>query len=256
MAASIGFFLSDRVGFVRYRAGTTQKGRQLGLDDRDYMRDRQRDANGRSSRPFTRNPEASAAGTLWIVLAWVVIFFALFKAFSWWQVHKPVPVRPPDNERRRVSLPEPVPLSLPESAPSAEQPSPVYPYQPDQARVESRSVTKCVGRTGTSYADGPCPNGATSTTVTTYTGLNLSDGLPTVSRTPQPVPVERVTVNVPVIAPPVAVSISNVQAECAGLTSELHQLDARARQPQSGQSQDWIRDKQRALRARKFELRC
>jgi hypothetical protein len=42
----------------------------------------------------------------------------------------------------------------------------------------------------------------------------------------------------------------------AALTAELHHWDVVARQPLSGQTQHSIRDRQRALRARKFDLKC
>lgn len=45
-------------------------------------------------------------------------------------------------------------------------------------------------------------------------------------------------------------------AECSGLAARIAQLDALARQPQSGPTQDWIKDEKRTARDRQFRLRC
>ncbi len=44
--------------------------------------------------------------------------------------------------------------------------------------------------------------------------------------------------------------------ECAALEARIQQLDAMARQPQSGFTQDWIRSERRAARDRQTALRC
>jgi len=49
---------------------------------------------------------------------------------------------------------------------------------------------------------------------------------------------------------------SGRQAECANLNAQIAQLDALARQPQSGQSQDRITSERRSARDRQFSLHC
>lgn len=49
---------------------------------------------------------------------------------------------------------------------------------------------------------------------------------------------------------------SQVNAECKALDERVTQLDAMARQPQSGQMQDWIRGERKTARDRQFALRC
>ena len=44
--------------------------------------------------------------------------------------------------------------------------------------------------------------------------------------------------------------------QCRNLENRVNQLDAMARQPQSGQMQDWIRDQRRAARDGQFHLGC
>jgi hypothetical protein len=114
-------------------------------------------------------------------------------------------------------------------------------------------VTKCVGHNGTSYSDGPCPKGASATTVIARSDLNVTQGL-----AKNPTQVLQAAAQQPIVLPSrdLVATRNAVREECDILTDELHEWDARARQPLPGTMQDWIRDKQRQLRARKFELKC
>lgn len=49
---------------------------------------------------------------------------------------------------------------------------------------------------------------------------------------------------------------SSNNGECAALDAHIKQLDAMARQPQSGQMQDWIRKQRQDARSRQSSLRC
>ena len=51
-------------------------------------------------------------------------------------------------------------------------------------------------------------------------------------------------------------SLQNRQAECKSLESAVINYDAMARQPQSGQTQDWIADKRKKARDRQFVIKC
>ena len=46
------------------------------------------------------------------------------------------------------------------------------------------------------------------------------------------------------------------QAECANLAATVANLDSQARQPQSSQRQDWIKDQRQRARDRQFRLQC
>lgn len=48
----------------------------------------------------------------------------------------------------------------------------------------------------------------------------------------------------------------NPGLECKALAAHVTSLDAMARQPQSGQTQDWITGEKRKARDRQFQLRC
>lgn len=45
-------------------------------------------------------------------------------------------------------------------------------------------------------------------------------------------------------------------AECKALDARIRQLDSMARQPQSGQMQDWIAQEKKQARDRQFRLHC
>lgn len=49
---------------------------------------------------------------------------------------------------------------------------------------------------------------------------------------------------------------SDQPSECKALAAQITQYDAQARQPQSGQMQDWITAQKRRARDRQFQLRC
>lgn len=48
----------------------------------------------------------------------------------------------------------------------------------------------------------------------------------------------------------------NRQTECEALNAKIKNYDSMARQPQSGQMQDWIAAQRKAARDRQFQLRC
>lgn len=50
--------------------------------------------------------------------------------------------------------------------------------------------------------------------------------------------------------------VGGTRAECAGLKDRIVQLDALARQPQTGQMQDRISSEKKQVRDRQFRLRC
>jgi hypothetical protein len=51
-------------------------------------------------------------------------------------------------------------------------------------------------------------------------------------------------------------TVNDRQAECKALDAQITQYDAQARQPQTGQMQDWITARKRAARDRQFQIRC
>jgi hypothetical protein len=48
----------------------------------------------------------------------------------------------------------------------------------------------------------------------------------------------------------------SAQSECRALDAQIVNYDAMARQPQSGQTQDWITAQRKKVRDRQFEIKC
>lgn len=46
------------------------------------------------------------------------------------------------------------------------------------------------------------------------------------------------------------------QAECNGLRDSLNNIDAQARQPQTGEMQDWLKQRRRELSDQRYRLQC
>lgn len=53
-----------------------------------------------------------------------------------------------------------------------------------------------------------------------------------------------------------SVQTGGTRAECAGLKDRIVYLDALARQPQTGQTQDRIKEEKKQVRDQQFRLRC
>lgn len=224
----------------------------MGLADRDYKKKSQRKIDAKSKSIFSSPKESSATSTLYMVLVWLAIFFVLFKVFRSWEESQKLQMRPPlqgSSHRERQAPP-----ALPQQS---HQPPEL---QENGGTIPSHApaVTKCTTRNGTTYTDAPCAADAKSTSVRIQLDVNVSD-----APVRHSLAAVRASPAVPYTASSspssVATAVESYDArlvECEALTGELHHWDERARQPLSGQMQDWIRDKQRSLRARKFELRC
>ena len=220
----------------------------MGLSDRDYMVERQR------KRAASSTEEISASTALWTLLIFTSVFFLLFKIFSAWETSRKTPPRAQEPARMQTQTPQSL---APRNAPVNREMAAAPPVQAQSAIVAPAiPVTKCVTRHGTSYQEGPCVGGATTTTIWIHQEVTNNEA-----------PVRTVALQTPpetnysppvLTAPPVSISqtYDPRAAECGLLTEELHKWDERARQPLSGQMQDWIRDRQRTLRARQFELKC
>ncbi len=136
----------------------------MGLMDRDYMHDRQR------QRPFSPPPERFNWATLGMVLVFVIALFFLYKAADWKLKQGAASTA---NERSPTS-------AVPKNPPSVTstpftQPSPALPparNAPDMTASTS-TVSKCVVNGRTSYSDAPCPGGAISRQITTHANHNL-----------------------------------------------------------------------------------
>lgn len=233
----------------------------MGLQDRDYMHERHRRTPGRGRRNdapiyLSQQPERHAAGTLLKVLVVLVVLFALYKGSARWLTHR-------EAERAsaaavRTSPPPPPPQAT--TSPSPRQPMPALTARthPAPPAPGPGVVMKCQGAGGTTYSDVPCPAGTRATSVTLPVEV-LSVGA---SVRPQNVPAPAAQPT-PIAPAPQVIVVQNGpsiheqrQLECKALDVEITHLDAWARQPQSGQTQDHIRDRRKQARDRQFALHC
>lgn len=151
-----------------------------------------------------------------------------------------------------ATAPEPAPAAAPAPtalpAPAA-RPAPV-PAAP--AAPGDTVVTRCVQAGRTTFTDGDCAPGAQASELRVQRDLNLADGAAHLPRArPQRAPQAAA-------APGGNAARAGIdrRSECAALAPHIDRLDAQARQPQSGQMQDWISERRHQARSRQFQLRC
>ena len=151
-----------------------------------------------------------------------------------------------------ATAPEPAPAAAPAPtalpAPAA-RPAPV-PAAP--AAPGDTVVTRCVQAGRTTFTDGDCAPGAQASELRVQRDLNLADGAAHLPRArPQRAPQAAAAPG----GNAARVGIDR-RSECAALARHIDRLDAQARQPQSGQMQDWISERRHQARGRQFQLRC
>ncbi len=190
-------------------------------------------------RPFSPPPESSVANWLLKILIFVAVLYLGFKLVNWLE-----------NSRQPSRAIETV-------YPKAEQPpSRATGAPPAQSRpVESNVVTKCVVQGKVSYGDGGCPAGAIASKVATNTNQNLMAAVKV------PVAAEATNPEQPLPLPMTAqvspgAAYAALKAECAELETRIKYLDSMARQPQSAQTQDWIREERKKARDRQVRTPC
>ncbi len=228
----------------------------MALADRDYMQERR----PRRDRPFTPPPSAGGTPALHIILIWLLVGLVLWTLANWFLAHQ--------RTTKRLAAPPPAALAQPAvKAPAPQAAVPTedrYPaktqaYRQNNPGASSQQVIKCTAGGKTTYSDAPCPMGALATAVQ----ITQAPPVP-----PQPVqsapPQTQAPANwpQPTIAivqapqPPVVDLYAIRLLECKALDEEIKRLDSWARQPNSGQTQDLIRDRRKRTRDRQFEIHC
>lgn len=212
----------------------------MGLMDRDYMHNRDR------PRPFSPPPERF--GTLGKTLIVVVVLALLYLAADWTlnqrtpgKVKHQAPAEPERIER---------PAAASKPLPSQAIPEPTYQSVPE-TYGNTRTVTKCVVNGKTSYGDGDCGRGATASQVTTRTDHNVMQPVRPSTAPQRELPYVQETVVIQSTA-----AVDSNKSECTWINEQIKRLDAMARQPQSGQTQDGITAERKKLRDRQFRIPC
>lgn len=214
----------------------------MGLIDRDYTHDKDRE------RPFSPPPDRF--GTLSKVLVFVAVLFLLYKAGDWkltqWTAKRmgtpPAATGPVGSPLQSVAPAVPQMSASPSTYPSA-----------SETTGNTRTVTKCIVNGKTSYGDESCTVGGKATQIVTRDNHNLMAAVrvPTVIHTEEPAQLPHTFAQSEQGANQVA-----MKAECNALDDRVKYLDAMARQPQSGQMQDWIREERKKMRDRQARIPC
>jgi hypothetical protein len=191
-------------------------------------------------RPFSPPPTTEGIGMSKVVLFVALAIMVIYGLYEWalhQQVSAPTSQPPTPSARTR-----------PPPSPAVTQPS------PSAGTGDARIVTKCLINGKTSYGDEACSKGALATQVVTKANDNLVTGL-----TPsQMAASRRIQGDAPSISGFAATgnAVSANVGECKLIDAEIVRLDALARQPQSGQSQDHISKTRKELRDRQFRVGC
>jgi hypothetical protein len=226
----------------------------MGIADRDYMRERQNHRAG----PFSP-PEPSAGMTIWMVLLFVVLTYAAYRTWQFWQpklptaVVKTVPVEAAAESQKPIAHPSLTGNWDPNRI--VERPAPAA-----QSTTAVHVVTKCVVNGVTLYAESAedCAAHAKKLLpVRIDPTQNLVDGLPPdVPQAPIPPPAQAVQAGpVPSLSPAADPNVIK-KAQCLDYEEEIKWIDARARQPLSAWEQDQLAAKRKRARDEQFRLRC
>ena len=223
----------------------------MGLADRDYMGER-----ARQRSEFQPPSEPSMTVILW---TFVVLGAIAFGIYSGWKSAKHESSAPAPKAAivpaPRVASP-PQYRSRPELTGNWDPTRTVAPT-PAPAVSTHTVVIKCVVNGVTLYAEteADCAAQAKRTVVRIDPSQNLSDRVPSLESPPitaaPPVKVTAADPGEPTVDP-------NVQKKvvCQTLDEEIEWVDQRARQPLSGQEQDWLAAKRKKARDEQFRLRC
>jgi len=201
--------------------------------DHDFLRGENRE------RPFTPPPEQSLLRWLIALLILLALAYAGNRIFQQLSHDPPAAVIKPAAVARSPATAQ-APLQIP--SPSITEP-----------KAGSPVVTKCLSNGRTTYSDGSCPAGAKTSQVITKENLNLMDSI----RIPMAPP----ATELPVKSAAITQSKPNpdyaaMKAECAAWDERIKYLDAMARQPLDGTTQDWIRGERKNARDRQARIPC
>jgi len=249
----------------------------MGLQDRDYMKERGRkaayDEDRRRHNPFT--PPRAEPSTLVMVLAWVFVAFLLYLGYEWLQTRhdasrwransasrsdgsrdmarpEAFAVNPPVVARERVVSP-PSPHSEP--ALPAPRPEPIQQVRREPTPPPTAgTIYLCRAYNGgTFWSQAHCAQhqALIDSIVPVPAGLPFPQQVELAQQRRQPA---TTVSNTTVTVRSETVGASN--SECKALDTQVEQLDAMAREPQPAQMQDWIRGQRQKARDRQFALRC
>ena len=204
--------------------------------DQDFMK------RGDRERPFSPAPEQPLLR--WI--AFVLVLLAL--AYAGYRVWESLSDQGLPAKTKQATPTSAQPSPQPQTS---AQPQPAAPATPAPG---TRIVTKCVVNGKTIYSDDACPQGAAGAQVVTKADHNLMTGL----SPSQMAAADRIQPAAPSLSTiaPSANATPDKRSECVFIDAEIKRLDALARQPLNGHTQDEITRIRKELRDRQFRIHC
>lgn len=242
----------------------------MGLDDRDYMRDRHRRRAGLETllkdvdRPF--EPPRQRAWLL-PVFTWLAVAFVLYKVYGWWFEQRPKRVNHVATMQARADSSARTGVAHSAAAPQSTR-EPVQPVITPVPRSVQPALEPSQSRTGgTIYLCRDYGGGSFWSSSHCHEHKALVDRMDSV---PEGIPFEqqvqlaeqrrnaiaRATAVPQVASVPAADPAGSRKSQCDSLNARVEHLDALARQPHSAQMQDWIRSERHKARDEQFRLRC
>jgi hypothetical protein len=238
----------------------------LGLDDRDYMRQRNRRNLDRllqdmdRQRPFT--PPAEQPSVLVMIGWWLGAAFLLFKAYGWWTEHHRPPSQPAVYGQPRAAA---EPLQHARAPQVTAPPAPQVVYAPPPAAPVMEAPRPRTGGTiylcrdysgGSFWASDHCNrhNALIDRMVSVPEGMPFEQQVQLAEQRRQALSGSTISVQTTAANTPSPAATN--KALCQSLDARVNELDAMARQPQTGGTQDWIRMERQKTRDEQFRLRC
>lgn len=199
--------------------------------DHDFLKGENRE------RPFTPPPDQPLLRWLATVLTLLALVYAGYRVVEWL------------NYRPQTGVTKPV----------IEAPNPATGQSPKQTPPDTTSekgtrlITKCLSNGKTAYSDGGCAAGAEASQVVIKDNHNLIDAvrIPKAAQETQP-PTQLAAIPESTLSSDRAAT----NAKCAALDERVKYLDAMARQPLDGQTQDWIRSERKMTRDTQARIPC
>ena len=199
-------------------------------------------------KTFTKCRTSTSIGWLFKILVFVVILYVGFKFAHRLDVQR----RPVDKPAMAVVVPAATRLAEPVMAAQPPPRNIIY-QQPYIRQAYQTVVIKCNVQGKVSYGDATCPPGAITQSIATNSNQNVMVAV----KAPAAEQVAELVQTSPIYAQNQSSSAYAVmKAECMALEERIKYLDSLARQPQSGQTQDWIRGERDKARSRQFSLKC
>ena len=161
-----------------------------------------------------------------------------------------------NQPRKSASIPQRVPIAVPQAPRSAPAPTPFVPAPaPAEALQGSASVYRCGPGSGAAYSDRPCAGGGGAVDVRPSSGIQFATPHEVARMQAERRAAIAGELNVSAQPAQQQAAPSNASA-CRALDNYIAQIDVKTRQPLSSYEQDYWRVERAGAVDRKFGLNC